>query len=190
MAIPYPVSSDDELVRRIRAGDESAFDRLVREHYTGLCIFAARMLNSHAAAEEVVQDVLLRVWEQRDRWEVRGKISSYLYASVRNGALNVARRERLLHRWQQTVLRDGDVAEITSTTPDADEGVQEAELAAAVDRAVQELPPRCREVFILRRRHHLSCVEIARIMQITPKTVEIQVGIALKALRRKLAHLL
>jgi len=62
-----------------------------------------------------------------------------------------------------------------------------AELAAAIERAIAQLPPRCREAYLLRRQHHLSYAEIARVMGIAPKTVEIQIGAALKALRASLA---
>lgn len=190
MAIPCHASSDDELILRIRAGDETAFDALVREHYNGLCLFAARMLDSRAVAEEVVQDVLLRIWQQRAQWHVHSSVAAYLYTAVRNQALNCARRERLLQRWQHSSMLELDIADGSLAAPDADERIREEEIAEALERAVQELPPRCRETFILRRQHHMSCAEIARVMQIAPKTVEIQIGIALKSLRRKLAHLL
>ena len=181
-----PVSLDDELIPRIRAGDEAAFDALVRRHYNGLCVFAARMTRSDATAEELVQDVLLRVWQHHEEWAVSGSVAAYLYAAVRNTALNHVRRERYLERWQAGAAAQADAPRV----PEADEDVRAAELAAALERAIDELPLRCRQVFILRRQHHMSCAEVARVMQIAPKTVEIQMGLAIKALRRKLAHLL
>lgn len=190
MAIPCQMSSDDELILRIRAGDETAFDALVREHYNGLCLYGTRMLDSRAIAEEVVQDVLLRIWQHRDQWNVHSNVAAYLYTAVRNQALNCARRERLQQSWQRTSMLELEIGDAALATPDADERIREEEIAEALERAVQELPPRCRETFILRRQHHLSCAEIARVMHIAPKTVEIQIGIALKSLRRKLAHLL
>lgn len=185
-----PVSLDDELVPRIRAGDEEAFDALVRRHYNGLCVFATRMTRSDATAEELVQDVLLRIWEKHERWTVSGSVAAYLYISVRNTALNHMRRERLLRRWQQESGARDEGATAMGRMPPTDESTRASELAEALARAVEELPPRCRQVFILRRQHHMSGIEVARVMQIAPKTVEIQMGIALNTLRRKLAHLL
>lgn len=190
VAMACPVSLDDELVPRIRAGDEEAFDALVRRHYNGLCVFAARMTKSDATAEEIVQEVMLRIWRQHEQWSVTGSVAAYLYAAVRNMALNHSRRERLLRRWQEEVGARGDASAAMGRVPQADEGTRATELADALARAVEKLPPRCRQVFILRRQHHMSVIEVARVMQIAPKTVEIQMGIALKALRRALAHLL
>ena len=184
-----PWANDDELIARIRAGDEQAFDALVRQYYNGLCIFAARITKSDAVAEELVQDVLLRIWQQHAEWTVSGNLGAYLYVGARNAALNYARREQLLHRWQQRASMGEEVAGM-GRLPEADEEVRTAELADAIARAIEELPPRCRQVFVLRRQHHLSCIEVARVMEIAPKTVEIQMGIALKTLRKKLAHLL
>jgi RNA polymerase sigma-70 factor (ECF subfamily) len=185
-----PVLPDDELLVRIRAGDESAFDSLVRGHYNGLCVFAARLMRSDAVAEEVVQDVLLRVWQQREHWTVTASVSAYLFAAVRNTALNHVRRTRFFERWQESAVSEPDVTSISGHIPPTDERQRTNELAEALDRAIEELPPRCRQVFILRRQHHMSCIEVARVMQITPKTVEVQIGNALKQLRRSLAHLL
>lgn len=182
--------SDDEIVARIRAGDEEAFDTVVREHYDGLCAFAARMLDSDAAAEEVVQDVLLRVWEQRERWEVATTVAAYLYGSVRNRTITQVRRERVFTRWQQRAALQGAAADDRERGDEAYHNLRASELAELVSRAIEELPPRCREVFVLRRVHHLSGIEVARVMGIAPKTVEIQMGIALRTLRRKLAPVL
>jgi RNA polymerase sigma-70 factor (ECF subfamily) len=83
---------DAAWLERIRAGDPGAFEALFREHYHGLCLFAARLVASDAVAEELVQDVLLRVWQQRERWTVTGSVAAYLYGAVRNQALGHLRR--------------------------------------------------------------------------------------------------
>ena len=70
MALPQPLLPDDSVIARIRAGDEDAFEALVLEHYNGLCVFAARLVGTDAAAEEIVQDVLMRIWQRRERWRV------------------------------------------------------------------------------------------------------------------------
>jgi len=191
MALPRPVAPiatpNDELSARIRAGDETAFDALFRDYYNGLCVFAARIVGSDAAAEEIVQDVLLRIWRRHACWEDCGSVAGYLYAAVRNRALNEIRAERFREGRQGQVALDAEITGIGGARISADERVRAGELAQAIDEAIQELPPRCRQAFLLRRQHHLSYAEIARIMEISPKTVEIQIGNALKALRKKLA---
>jgi RNA polymerase sigma-70 factor, ECF subfamily len=171
---------------RIQAGDEAAFEALFREHYHGLCVFAARLVASDAIAEELVQDVLLRVWEQRERLHVTGSVPAYLYGAVRNQALGHLRHERVERKWLAHPGGSRPPAP-SSGAANTDERVRAAELAAAIERALAQLPPRCREAYLLRRQHHLSYAEIARVMGIAPKTVEIQIGAALKALRTSLA---
>ena len=190
MAISYAMQPDDDFVSRVRAGDEEAFDALVREHYNALCVFASRMMGSNAAAEEIVQDVLLRIWQQRAEWEVRSSVAAYLYGGVRNRSLEYMRRERFFHRWRQQVVESSDPSEGSTRGDEAYQNLRVSELTKALDKAIDELPPRCKQVFVLRRQHHLSTVEVAKAMGIAPKTVEIQVGIALKTLRKKIAHLL
>jgi RNA polymerase sigma-19 factor, ECF subfamily len=178
---------DAAWLERIRAGDAGAFETLFRDHYHGLCVFAARLVASDAIAEELVQDVLLRVWQQRERWTVTGSVAAYLYGAVRNQALAYLRHARVERRRQD---RRGAESRhtIEGHVAQADEAVRGAELAAAIDRAITDLPPRCREAYLLRRQHHLSYAEIAGVMNVTPKTVEIHIGAALKALRASLAE--
>lgn len=188
MAIPHSITSESELVAGIRAGNEAAFQKVFREHYNGLCGFAARVTGSRAAAEEAVQDVFLRIWQRHEEWEVRGTLAAYLYAAVRNRSLNHLRSERMLQRWREEEVREAGGATGRTAVPGADERAGVEELARAIDRVIEELPPRCREAFLLRRQHELSYAQIAEVMGIAPKTVEIQIGAALKALRRKLAE--
>lgn len=181
-----PPTVEADLIARIRAGDEAAFSDLFHRHYRALRIYAARINGKPGTSEEIVQQIFYRIWVNRERLVLTGSITGYLYAAVRNYALNQRDREKSEQRWQQSVAIEQDSA--PSHAEFADEEVIAAELAAAVDRAVAELPPRCREAFVLRRQHHLSYAEIARIMEISPKTVEVQIGNALKALRRSLAE--
>jgi RNA polymerase sigma-70 factor (family 1) len=172
---------------RVWAGDESAFEALFREHYHGLAAFAARIVGSDAVAEELVQDVLLRMWEQRERLVITESVAAYLYSAVRNQALYHLRHERVDRRWQEDRSADRRAAGGTRLPP-TDDRARAAELAAAIERAIGLLPPRCREAYLLRRQHHLSYAEIARVMAIAPKTVEIHIGAALRSLRVSLAE--
>lgn len=188
MAAAHLMSHDDELIARVRAGDESAFEELFREHYNGMCVFAARIVGSDSAAEDVVHDVLLAIWRRHARWTLTGSLPSYLYASVRNQALNHVRRARHDKRWRAPAEIEADLLDERAHESRSDDQLRSDELAVAIDRAIGELTPRCRQAFLLRRQHHLSYAEIARTMEIAPKTVEVQIGIALKSLRKKLAE--
>jgi RNA polymerase sigma-70 factor (ECF subfamily) len=188
MAISYQPDpdSDARIVARLRAGDERALEALVRAHYNELCVFAARMTGQRSTAEELVQEVFLRIWRRREQLALTGSIVSYLYASARNGALNELGRERRRQRWYDRV-KHGIDAPLGGSAPEADEGTRASELELAIERAIASLPPRCREAYLLRRQHGMSHAEIGRVMQTTPKTVEVQIGKALRVLRKRLA---
>ncbi|MFL5579389.1 MAG: RNA polymerase sigma-70 factor [Gemmatimonadaceae bacterium] len=169
-----------ELRERLRAGDRAAVEELFRDHYAALVGFADGYVRSGAVAEEIVQDVFLNLWRGRDRLAGEGTLRAYLFQAVRNRALNHLRHARHVARHAAAAPRDDSAPAL------GDALLVEAELAAAVRAAVDALPERCREVFLLSRGHNLSYVEIARTLEISVKTVETQMGRALKAIRRAL----
>ncbi len=197
-----PVLPDHALVHRIRAGDKAAFEALYAAYHTPLTLFVRGYLQSADAAEEVVQDVLCRVWELRATWDPAASVRSYLYGAARNRALNELRHCRIIERTARRVSADiGDPpasANAEPTSPpgmgsyssSADEHLRTRELAAAIVRAVDTLPKRCRLAFTLRRWHHLTPVETAQVMGISIKGVELQFTKALKMLRTALADYL
>ncbi len=158
----------------------SSFDELVRAHYGRLCNFAYRFVRSRDAAEDVVQEVFVRLWRQRDQFDVRDPLP-YLYRAVRNRLVTCRRAELVRERWRTSVAREHVHA------VDAGSELELAELRRALARAVEALPERCRVIFTMSREQDLSYPEIARSLGISVKTVETQMGRALKALRTKLA---
>jgi len=177
--------ADSTFIERIRAGDEHAYEELFHRYYRELCRYAARISPS-GAAEEIVQEVFLKVWLRRERLREVNTLRSYLYAAVRNHALNQIKRSGYEDRWRRgKVVEQSDAPALASS---ADEDVRAAELTVAIERALGTLPPRCRQAFLLQRREHMSVAEIAEAMAIAPKTVEVQIGNALKLLRRHLAE--
>ena len=170
-----------------RTRDADAFGAIYHAYHAPLCTLARRYVRAADSAEELVQDVLLRIWEQRSWLHLQdGALRAYLYAAVRNQALDALKRERVARRWHERVLREPDA--LVGPRPDgADESAAVEELSAVVERLVAALPPRCRQAYVLRREQQLGYGEIARIMGVAPKTVEVQIGLALRALRRGLA---
>jgi len=172
-------------IENIRRGDESAFEELFRAYYPQLCRFAAGYVDSEGHARDLVQDVFLRIWERRTDWTVRQSLKAYLYRAVRNRALNHVRRQN---------TKNGVENDLEYTTDDAEhrtaaDAYHENTLSNEVDEAIADLPERRRMAFLLHRRHGFTYKEIACIMNITKKTVENQIGRALKSLREKLAPL-
>jgi RNA polymerase sigma-70 factor (ECF subfamily) len=161
---------DRELLERIRGGDEGAFDDVFRAHYGPLVGLAEAMLRNRAAAEDVVQDVT-----------VEDSLRAYLFRATRNRALNHLRHSRVERQ------SEPHVAGAAADPPRAPVSLVEEEIDAALKAAVSDLPERCREVFELSRVHGLRYTEIASALGISIKTVEAQMGKALRILRERLA---
>ena len=172
---------DGELLDRLSRGDEDAYDAIFRASYAPLVRLAEGMVRERAVAEELVQDVLLELWRRRDRLAVDGSLRAYLFQATRNRALNHLRHVQVERR-----------GAVHAAAPEAREATAPARLVAeemqdAARRAVEELSPRCREVFELSRVHGLRYAEIALTLGVSVKAVEAQMGKALRTLRTRLA---
>ncbi len=169
------------LFARLARGDEAAFDTIFRTWYAPLVRVATYMLHDAGIAEEIVQDVLLEVWRRRETLAFEQEPRRYLMRATRNRALNHVRHEAVATR---AAARDVSENAHAATAPAM---VDAAELGVAIAQAVATLPDRCRAVFELSRRHNMSYAQIAEALDIAPKTVENQMGKALRMLRVALA---
>jgi RNA polymerase sigma-70 factor, ECF subfamily len=185
-------SPDTHLVAPVRAGDERAFEALFRAYAGPLCRLAYHYVESVALAEEVVQDVLLRVWESRASLPVRESLPGYLRVAVRNRALDTMKAARSAARVQAAGHAADCQVPIGMGQPARSpfEDAEQHELAAALRQAVERLPARCRMVFVLRWESHLSYAEIAEHLDISVKAVERHRQRALKRLAKALRQFL
>ena len=183
-ATPYSLDrlDNNELFDRLRQGDETAFDEIFRAWYASLVRLAESITRSRAVSEEIVQDVMLELWRRRESLARDTSPQAYLFQSTRNRALNHVRHERV-ERTAEPILTTR--SEIEASAPSE---LVEEEIDVALRTAVSELPERCREVFELSRTHGLKYSEIANVLGISVKTVEAQMGKALRSLRVKLAR--
>src|SRR5213594_3288051 len=163
-------------VERIRAGDMHAFEALYRAYWQRLYTFAFRYVHSQEDAEDVTQEVFLRIWRGRAHWAPVGPVRNYLYLSVRNAARDRLQRAVVARRWRVRQVGEGTAAEIEPT-------LEAAELGATVEQALGDLPPKRSAVCKLRLIEGLSYAEIADRLGICEKTVETQLARGLKALR-------
>jgi RNA polymerase sigma-70 factor (ECF subfamily) len=173
--------TDRELLDLLRGGRRDAFDTLFHAHYPRLVGLAESMLHDRGAAEEVVQDVMLELWRRRESLRLQTSLSAYLYRSTRNRALNHIRHARVQRRAEPFLIEDA------ASPPATDRDALQDEIDAALRAAVAGLPERCRQVFELSRVNGLRYAEIAETMGISIKTVEAQMGKALRILRERLA---
>jgi len=173
---------DRELLAKLRSGDEGTYDTVFRTWYPVLVRVAGALLHDTDAAEEVAQDVMHELWRRRQVMDAEVSLRAYLLRSVRNRSLNYLRHLRV-RRETQGEIEQGYNAPIASDQP-----LVARELSDALQKALDELPPRCREVFDLSRVHNLKYAEIADSLGISQKTVEAQMGKALRHLRERLAQ--
>ena len=176
---------DAALVARVRTGDVAAFETIFRRHGERLIRFAEQELHSADAAEDVVQDVFLAVWRAREAWVVQTSIATYLFQAVRHRVVNRARQRAGEDPRRGGVALTPEMHAADEPAPD--DALELDELQMTVERAVVALSPRTREVFQLSRDRGLAYREIAALLGVSVKTVEMHVGRALAALRVALA---
>jgi RNA polymerase sigma-70 factor (ECF subfamily) len=173
--------SDVALLARIRSGDAGALESLLKQYWVQLATYAARLLDSEDAAEDVVQEAFIRLWEHRERWSLEGSVRALLYTITRNAALDQRKGTR---RRQRIQAGSRDASREVATPADHTQG---QELQDAVEAAIADLPTRRKEVFMLARYDGLSYSQIGEVMGISPQTVANHFSLALADLRCSLA---
>lgn len=171
-----PAFPEPEYLRRLKQDDERAFDALFR-HYSALVYrFAYGYLKSRPAAEEIVQECFIKIWEKREQLREDVPLKGYLFTTAHHAVLNELRRDQHHLRLHGQVAAAGPA----SVANEAEYQEMEALYLAALDR----LPPKQREVFVLSRQQGLSYPEIAERQGVSVKTVEAHIVQALKTLRK------
>ncbi len=178
-------TTDPEIVSAIKQGDEAAFERTFRQYYDRLCNYANSLLKEEDEAEEVVQTVFLTIWEKRAELEITLSLKSYLYRAVHNHCLN-----RFKHASVREAHRDYTMHFIPQSYESVTEVIHASELEQRIEAAVCGLPEQCQIAFRMSRFDELKHQEIADQLGISIKTVENQIGKALKILRSALADYL
>lgn len=157
------------------------FKSLYSQYYEKLCIFATSIIgdDDEAEAEEIVQHVIFKLWEQRDKFDTIGNISSYLYRSVKNNCLNEISHKKIHDKYQSETLTELKEIEIQAVEHDNDD-----ERKGQLKKAIEQLPERCQEVLVMSKFEGLKHKEIAEQLNISIKAVEANITRAFTLLRK------
>lgn len=172
------------LVDRLRNKDKGAFELIYNDYFSVLVSYAFRFLDTVEDSEEIVQEVYVKFWEKCESLAPDSSIKSYLYRSVHNTCLNKIKHEKVKDGYRQHVLNYME----DSFSLEIDEN-ESGDLMLRISDEIDKLPPRCKEIFKLSRFEGLKYQEIADHLEISVKTVEVQMGKALKVLRNALKDL-
>lgn len=177
--------TDQQTLDAIREGNERVFEAVFREHYGALCQYACTILRDRDDAEEEVQALFLAFWERRETILISTSLKAYLYRSVHNRCLNRIKHLSIRDEHRQHITYVGEAPTLSPMDVLAGQ-----ELGERIEVAMKQLPEQCRRVFYLSRFEELRYSEIAERLGISAKTVENQIGKALRILRMELADFL
>ena len=175
------ILKEQRQLRKIQKGDIESFEKLFHRYYYGLCGYVETLVRKKEVAEEVVQDVFYNIWKNREALKISKSWQSYLYRAAFNNSMMYLRKMR-----REQPMNEEDSLDLEVGTPDPSQLMQLNELSELVSRTLKDLPEKTREIFRLNRQEGLKYREIADRLSISVKTVEANMGKALKALRRNL----
>lgn len=182
-----PTEEDESgWVARIRTGDVRCFTMLFDRYAEALCRYVHVHVGARDIAEEIVQDLFCALWTHRHAWDVPGPLKMYLYKAAKNRTANFHRHNRTELAYRARVAA-GEHLYPHEEPGQSDDAVGVHDLAAAVARAVARMPDRARQVWTLSREHALTYAEIADLLNLSVKTVEVHMGRALTVLRTNLS---
>jgi RNA polymerase sigma-70 factor (ECF subfamily) len=176
---------DHSITNLLAKRDESAFEQVFKTHFKNLHAYAMTLLKDEDEAEEIVQQVFFKLWDRAENLTVSGSVAAYLYRAVHNESLNYLKHLKVRSEHQLHVAHS-----MKNRTEHSAGKMITKELEKKFQAALNELPEQCRTIFQLSRFEEMKYREIADKLDISVKTVENQMGKALKQLRVKLVEFL
>lgn len=175
---------ENEIAGRIRKGDIKTFENLFRSSYVSLLRYAQSIVKDHDAAEEIVQDLFFRLWKDREKLAIESSLNGYLFRSVYNRCIHYLEHRKVVAKYETDMAFFGEESPVTPV-----QQLQYSELQELIAQTLANLPGKCGEIFYLNRFEGLKYREIAERLSVSVKTVEANMGRALKEFRRALATL-
>ncbi len=182
--------SDQEILKNLTIGNEDAFEFIFLTFYNELCNYACSILRDKDTAEEIVQEVFVKLWENRTELSIKLSVKSYLYRAVHNQCINYYDHLQVKQKYASESVKNyrDMVSPVSSDYPIANLLTQELE--DTISQSLAALPDQCREVFLLIRYEDLSYNEAAEKLGISINTVKTQLQRAISRLRESLRNYL
>jgi RNA polymerase sigma-70 factor (ECF subfamily) len=172
---------DQLLIEGLGRRDKAIFDYVFNYYYSSLCAFSNKYLDDHDADEDLVQDFFFSLWMEAPHLKITSSLKSYLFAGIKNRCLDFRKHQKVIEKHRAYILFSADNSDNTT-----DHFFAESELRLAIQKSMEKLSPRCREIFEMSRLNGLSNQEISEKLGISKRTVELQISNSLKILRKEL----
>ncbi len=184
---------DADLVLKIKKDNQSAFEVVFLRYYSSLCSYAFSILGNKDTAEEIVQDLFVRLWENRHNVEITNSLKAYLYRTVHNQCINQLESWKIRNQYSKKQIQayEKNLVEITPFAEDYPiANLIAQELEDKIQKSIDALPDQCRQVFLLIRMQKKSYQEVASKLGISLNTVKTQMQRAVFKLRDMLQEYL
>lgn len=173
------------LIEGLGRRDKIVFDYLFNYYYSSLCAFSMQYLNDRSASEDLVQDFFVSLWMGAPKLRIRSSLKSYLFGGVKNRCLDYQKHHKVVEKFREYIFFSAETDDNTT-----EQYFAESELRLAIQKCLDILSPRCREIFELSRLNGLSNQEISEQLGISKRTVELQISNSLKILKKELIEYL
>ncbi len=170
-------SREKDLVVALKEGAQYALREIFDLYYNELVQYCYRLVRNQIIAEEIVQELFITTWERRAALEIKSSLKAYLLTAVRYRSINYLKNQ--VPKDQKTT----DIEGIDDISIEVDFEKEGEALVSKVQVAIDQLPPKCKAIFTLSREEGFSYKQIAKALDISEKTVENQISIALKKIR-------
>jgi len=172
-------SNQKKLIKHLKKGSKSAYSHLVNLYYKELCNYASNLAKDDFKSEDIVQNVIVRMWQQRKKLNKNIRIKNYLYKSVYNEFIDQYRKDLSISVLERKYI------EVLDSFIEVEEEDETKRLITLVEKEIEQLPDKCKETFLLSKKNGLTYREIAEYQNVSINTVEKQMVKAFSILRKK-----
>jgi RNA polymerase sigma-70 factor (ECF subfamily) len=172
------MNTDSLLLAELKRGCREAFSFLFRKYYKDLILFGGTFLPDKIYCEDIVQNIFIRLWENRENITIEGSLKSFLLRAVQNACIDELRHRQSVSEYEKYIETFSDYGSM-----DTEKYILYSDMRAQLDNALKKLPEACRKAFVMNRFEGLKYKEIARQLKVSERTVEVRIGKAIGLLR-------